>query len=79
MIVPFFNEEDNIRRMHAAIVAALEPLGVRFEMVLVNDGSQDSTLDIAIAIAREDPRVRIVNFRRNYGQTPAMAAGAARM
>jgi glycosyltransferase involved in cell wall biosynthesis len=75
VIVPFFNEEDNIRRMHAAIVAALEPLGVRFEMVLVNDGSQDSTLDIAIAIAREDPRVRIVNFRRNYGQTPAMAAG----
>ena len=75
VIVPFFNEEDNIRRMHAAIVAALEPLGIGFEMVLVNDGSQDSTLAIAIGIAREDPRVHIVNFRRNYGQTPAMAAG----
>jgi glycosyltransferase involved in cell wall biosynthesis len=75
VIVPFFNEEENIRPMHAAIVAALEPLGLRFEMVLVNDGSRDRTLDIAVEIARQDPRVRVVNFRRNYGQTPAMAAG----
>lgn len=75
VIVPFYNEEDNIRRMHAAIVAAIEPLGVPFEMVLVNDGSKDRTLELATDIAREDPRVRVVNFRRNYGQTPAMAAG----
>jgi glycosyltransferase involved in cell wall biosynthesis len=75
VIVPFYNEEENIRRMHAAIVAAVEPLGVPFEMVLVNDGSKDGTLDRAIDIARSDPRVRVVNFRRNYGQTPAMAAG----
>ena len=75
VIVPFYNEEDNIRRMHAAIVAAIEPLGVPFEMVLVNDGSRDRTLERATEIAREDPRVRVVNFRRNYGQTPAMAAG----
>ena len=75
VIVPFYNEEDNIRRMHAAIVAAIEPLGVPFEMVLVNDGSRDRTLERATEIAREDARVRVVNFRRNYGQTPAMAAG----
>jgi len=75
VIVPFYNEEENIRRMHAAIVAAVEPLGVPFEMVLVNDGSRDRTLEIAIDIARSDERVRVVNFRRNYGQTPAMAAG----
>ena len=75
VIVPFYNEEDNIERMHAAIVAALEPLGLSFEVVMVNDGSHDRTLEIAIEIARRDPRVRVVNFRRNYGQTPAMAAG----
>ena len=75
VIVPFYNEEDNIRRMHAAIVAAIEPIGVPFEMVLVNDGSKDRTLELATDIARQDPRVRVVNFRRNYGQTPAMAAG----
>jgi glycosyltransferase involved in cell wall biosynthesis len=75
IIVPFYNEEENIGRMHAAIVAAVEPLGLPFEMVLVNDGSKDNTLNLAREIARSDPRVRIVNFRRNYGQTPAMAAG----
>lgn len=75
VIVPFYNEEDNIARMHSAIVEALEPLGIDFEVVFVNDGSRDRTLEIAIEIARGNPNVRIVNFRRNYGQTPAMAAG----
>jgi glycosyltransferase involved in cell wall biosynthesis len=75
IIVPFYNEEENIERMHAAIVAAVEPVGVPFEMVLVDDGSKDKTLLLATEIARRDPRVRVVKFRRNYGQTPAMAAG----
>jgi glycosyltransferase involved in cell wall biosynthesis len=75
VIVPFYNEEDSIRRMHAAIVAAVEPLGILFEMVFVDDGSRDRTAAIAAEIAREDPRVAVVKFRRNYGQTPAMAAG----
>lgn len=75
VIVPFFNEEENIRRMYAAIVAAVDPLELDFEMIFVNDGSRDGTLESAIDIARSDPRVRVVNFRRNYGQTPAMAAG----
>ena len=75
VIVPFYNEEDNVARMHAAIVAALEPLGVPFEIVCVDDGSRDRTLELATGIARGDPRVRVVKFRRNYGQTPAMAAG----
>ena len=75
LIVPFFNEEDSIGRMHAAIVRAVEPLGHSFEMVFVNDGSTDRTLEVALSIAKTDPRLKIVNFRRNYGQTPAMAAG----
>lgn len=75
VIVPFYNEEDNVARMHAAIVGALEPLGIPFEIVCVDDGSRDRTLELAIEIARSDPRVRVVKFRRNYGQTPAMAAG----
>jgi len=75
VIVPFYNEQENIQRMHAAIAAAVEPLGIPFEMILVNDGSKDRTLEVAVDIARRDPRVRVVNFRRNYGQTPAMAAG----
>jgi glycosyltransferase involved in cell wall biosynthesis len=61
--------------MHRAIVEAVEPLGVAFEMVFVDDGSRDRTLEVATGIARADERVRVVKFRRNYGQTPAMAAG----
>ena len=75
VIAPFYNEEDSIGPLHAAIVAALEPLGVPFEMVFVDDGSKDHTLARARAIASDDPRVRVVTFRRNYGQTAAMAAG----
>jgi len=75
VIVPFYNEEDNIVRMHAAIVGALEPLGMNFEMVFVDDGSKDRTLERAIELTRSDSRLRVVKFRRNYGQTPAMAAG----
>jgi len=58
-----------------AIVEAVEPLGQPFEMVFVDDGSKDGTLRIATGLAASDPRVRVVKFRRNYGQTPAMAAG----
>ena len=75
VIVPFYNEEESITAMHQAIVEAVEPLGVAFEMVFVDDGSRDRTLEVATGIARRDERVRVVKFRRNYGQTPAMAAG----
>ncbi len=75
VIVPFYNEEESIRGMHAAIVAAVEPLGIPFEMVFVDDGSRDRTLEVATELARWDERLRVVKFRRNYGQTPAMAAG----
>ena len=75
VVVPFFNEEESIAAMHSAVVAAVEPLGVPFEMVFVDDGSRDRTAAIATEIARSDHRLRLVKFRRNYGQTPAMAAG----
>lgn len=75
VIVPFYNESENIARMYQAILGAVEPLGVPFEMVFVDDGSKDDTLQIATRLARTDPRLRVVKFRRNFGQTPAMAAG----
>jgi glycosyltransferase involved in cell wall biosynthesis len=75
VIVPFYNEQDSIAPMHAAIVGAVAPLQIPFEMVFVDDGSKDATLARAVELARQDPRVRVVKFRRNYGQTAAMAAG----
>lgn len=75
VIVPFFNEQESVTPLYRAIVRAVEPLGISFEMVFVNDCSTDATLERAIILARADSRVRIVTFRRNYGQTAAMAAG----
>lgn len=75
VIVPLYNEQESIRPLYAAIVQALGQLGCTFEMVFVDDGSADQTVGIAAEIARIDSRLRIVKFRRNYGQTPAMAAG----
>ena len=77
VIVPFFNEQDNIEPLYRSIIAAVEPLQISFEIVFVDDGSRDTTLVRAVAIARTDPRVVVVKFRRNYGQTAAMAAGVA--
>src|SRR6185437_14092875 len=75
VIVPFYNEQESIGPMYEAIVAGVAPLKVPFEMVFVDDGSKDDTLPRARAIAQADSRVRVVKFRRNYGQTAAMAAG----
>jgi glycosyltransferase involved in cell wall biosynthesis len=77
IVVPLFNEEDSLRPLYAAITQAVDPLGIAFEIVFVDDGSTDGTVGLADAIARADPRVCLVKFRRNYGQTPAMAAGIA--
>jgi glycosyltransferase involved in cell wall biosynthesis len=75
VIVPLYNEAESIRHLHEAIVTSLAPLGVSFEIVFVDDGSQDETLSLATQIARSDERLKVVKFRKNYGQTPAMAAG----
>lgn len=77
IVVPLFNEEESVRPLHSSIVRALEPLAAAFEVILVDDGSRDGTFAAAEEEARGDPRVRVVKFRRNYGQTPAMAAGIA--
>jgi glycosyltransferase involved in cell wall biosynthesis len=61
--------------MYDALVTALDQLAIPYELVFVDDGSKDGTLSIATALAQSDPRVRVVKFRRNYGQTAAMAAG----
>ena len=77
VVVPLYNEEESLRPLYGAITQAVAPLGISFEIVFVDDGSRDATVRIADEIARSDPRVVLVKFRRNYGQTPAMAAGIA--
>jgi glycosyltransferase involved in cell wall biosynthesis len=75
IVVPLYNEEENVDRLYSSIVDAVSPEGFAFEVILVDDGSRDRTADIAAGIAANDSRLRVVIFRKNYGQTAAMAAG----
>ncbi|MBA3562397.1 MAG: glycosyltransferase family 2 protein [Gammaproteobacteria bacterium] len=75
VVVPFYNEEESVALLYEAISKAIRPLGLDYEVVFVDDGSSDRTFSVAAEIARGDPRLRVIKFRRNYGQTPAMAAG----
>ncbi len=75
LFLPVLNEEENLPPMHAKISAALDSLGRTAEVIYVDDGSTDKSLNALKEIARNDPRVRVVSLRRNYGQTAAMAAG----
>ncbi|HMO79316.1 MAG TPA: glycosyltransferase family 2 protein [Pyrinomonadaceae bacterium] len=75
LFLPVLDEEENLRPMHAKIASALDSLGKTAEVIYVEDGSTDRSLDILREIAAADPRVRVISLRRNYGQTAAMSAG----
>ena len=75
VIVPIFNEEGSIDRLLERLFAVLDGLQYRFEIITVNDGSRDTSLALLRAAAEHRPELKIVNFRRNYGQTAAMMAG----
>jgi glycosyltransferase involved in cell wall biosynthesis len=75
VFLPVYNEEPNLRPLHAKLDAALRALGRSAEIVYVDDGSTDDSLKILREIAAMDRRARVVALRRNYGQTAAMAAG----
>lgn len=76
VVVPVYNEEENVPLLYEAVVKALEPVATPWELVLVDDGSRDGSLAALRILAERDPaRVRVVALRRNFGQTAAIAAG----
>ncbi len=75
IVVPFYNEEGNVDELYRQLKAALDPLGKSYEFIFVNDGSRDGTGKILERLQQSDPRVVVVELRRNFGQTPALAAG----
>lgn len=78
VVVPFFNEEENARALYDELKGVLVAFGRSFEMVFVDDGSTDKTYSVLEAIAKQDDAVVLVKFRRNFGQTAALAAGIER-
>jgi glycosyltransferase involved in cell wall biosynthesis len=75
VVVPLYNEQDSVTPLYERITAAVAGMGRDYEILFVDDGSRDRTLEIAAGLAARDPRLKVIEFRGNYGQTPAMAAG----
>jgi glycosyltransferase involved in cell wall biosynthesis len=75
VIVPLYNEEPNVEDLHRQLSDALSGASFDGELLLLDDGSTDGTLRALLEIRGRDPRVRVVKFKRNFGQTAAMRAG----
>jgi glycosyltransferase involved in cell wall biosynthesis len=75
VVLPVFNEEKNIKLQYELIIKALKPLNVTYEVIFIDDGSIDASPDILRNIAKKDKNIKLVIFRRNFGQTAAMSAG----
>lgn len=75
VVVPLYNEEGNVQEVYEELNTVLQNSGCIFEIVFINDGSTDRTAELIREISSRDPKVVVVNFRRNFGQTAAMSAG----
>ncbi len=75
VVIPAYNEEPNVEPCYRELVGVLSGLGHAFEVIVVDDGSTDGTFAALGALAAADPRLRVIRFRRNAGQTAALAAG----
>lgn len=75
VVVPLYNEEATIEELYARLTKVLGALGCAYELIFVDDGSQDVTYQRLCAIQASDARTHVIRFRRNFGQTGALAAG----
>jgi undecaprenyl-phosphate 4-deoxy-4-formamido-L-arabinose transferase len=75
VVVPVYNEAATLRELHQRIAAAMGEMGRPFEIVMVDDGSSDGSLEILKDIRNQDNHLRIVRLARNFGQSPALYAG----
>lgn len=75
IVIPLHDEEENVAALHAEIREAIDPLGQTFEVIFIDDGSRDGSPAALRAIRRDDPRVRVIRLRRNFGKSAALAAG----
>jgi len=75
VVVPIYNEEESVNALYENITGALSGAGIDYELILVDDGSSDRSYMLLKSIANDDSRIKVIRFRRNFGQTAAMAAG----
>src|SRR2546422_4860911 len=75
VVIPLFNESDNVLSLYSTLKASVEESGRSWEVIFVDDGSTDTTYQILGELHAKDPLVRVVQLRRNFGQTAALVAG----
>src|SRR3970040_3038294 len=78
VVIPIYNEEVTIERLHERLSRVLEPLGKAYEIIYIDDGSTDGTRAILQRLHAKDPNVKVIVFNRNYGQHAAVVAGFER-
>jgi len=77
VIIPVYNEEDNVRPLYSSLQSILPGLGKSYEIIFIDDGSKDNTHHELQSLNATDPCCKVIRFRRNFGQTAALAAGFA--
>ena len=75
VVIPLYNEQDNVSPLLEELFGVLSRLGRSFEVLCIDDGSRDGTFAELSRLAAREPRLRVIRFRRNFGQTAAMSAG----
>jgi len=76
LVVPFWNEEKIIPELYRRVVQTMDSTGEPWEMICVNDGSRDSSLQLLTQLHEKDPRIKVIDFSRNFGHQIAITAGA---
>ncbi|HZX11085.1 MAG TPA: glycosyltransferase family 2 protein [Acidobacteriota bacterium] len=75
LVIPVYNEQENLDQLYTEITASCKELNKSYQIVFVDDGSTDNSLERLIRIQKKDPVVRVVSLRKNFGQTAALSAG----
>ena len=75
LVIPVYNEASNLPELHSEITAACQTLAKSYEIIFVDDGSEDDSLAVLKQLLKKDHRIRIIQLRKNFGQTAALSAG----
>ncbi|WP_406657593.1 glycosyltransferase family 2 protein [Methanolobus sp. ZRKC2] len=75
VVIPAYNEEESVGPCYKEIVEALNPLGIAYEIIFVDDGSKDSTFNVLQKLSKSDGNLKVVKLRKNFGQSAALKAG----
>ena len=77
IVIPIHNEEPNLEKLYQELTQAFSGSGRSYEIIFVDDGSTDKSFSVLETLQLTDPRLRVIRFRRNFGQTAAFSAGFA--